>query len=36
MDLQKKFRRDANDYWFHLYHPEAGDVVVDIGAVYRP
>lgn len=27
-----KFLRDANDYWFHVYKPSEGDVVVDIGA----
>ena len=24
--------RDAEDYWFHLYKPRAGDTIVDIGA----
>ncbi len=27
-----KFRRDAADYWFHVYQPRRGDVLVDIGA----
>ena len=27
-----KFRRDAADYWFHVYKPLPGDVIVDIGA----
>lgn len=27
-----KFRRDAADYWFHVYQPRLGDVIVDIGA----
>ena len=27
-----KYRRDVNDYWFHVYKPAAGDVIVDIGA----
>ncbi|HYI96340.1 MAG TPA: FkbM family methyltransferase [Bryobacteraceae bacterium] len=27
-----KFLRDATDYWFHLYKPEPGDTIVDIGA----
>jgi FkbM family methyltransferase len=27
-----KFRRDAADYWFHVYQPQSGDVIVDIGA----
>ncbi len=27
-----KFLRDADDYWFHVYHPKPGDVIVDIGA----
>jgi len=25
-------RRNARDYWFHLYEPQSGDVIVDIGA----
>ncbi len=29
---EEKFRRDAADYWFHVYKPSAGDVIVDIGA----
>jgi FkbM family methyltransferase len=29
---EAKFRRDAADYWFHVYKPEQGDVIVDIGA----
>ncbi len=28
----RKHLRDAEDYWFHLYKPGAGDVIVDIGA----
>jgi FkbM family methyltransferase len=28
----QKHLRDAEDYWFHLYKPRAGDVIVDIGA----
>jgi FkbM family methyltransferase len=27
-----KYRRDVGDYWFHVYKPRAGDVIVDIGA----
>ncbi len=27
-----KYRRDVNDYWFHVYKPKPGDVIVDIGA----
>jgi FkbM family methyltransferase len=27
-----KHLRDAEDYWFHVYKPEAGDTIVDIGA----
>jgi FkbM family methyltransferase len=27
-----KYLRDAHDYWFYLYHPGDGDVIVDIGA----
>ncbi len=30
--LAEKFLRDAGDYWFHVYQPRAGDVIVDIGA----
>lgn len=30
--LDEKFLRDANDYWFHVYQPKAGDTIVDIGA----
>jgi FkbM family methyltransferase len=29
---EEKFRRDAADYWFHVYKPQPGDVIVDIGA----
>jgi FkbM family methyltransferase len=28
----QKHLRDADDYWFHVYKPEAGDTIVDIGA----
>ena len=28
----RKHLRDAEDYWFHLYKPQAGDTIVDIGA----
>ena len=28
----EKFLRDANDYWFHVYKPQTGDIIVDIGA----
>jgi FkbM family methyltransferase len=28
----RKHLRDAEDYWFHLYKPRAGDTIVDIGA----
>lgn len=27
-----KYLRDANDYWFHVYKPQPGDTIVDIGA----
>ena len=27
-----KYLRDADDYWFHVYKPHSGDVIVDIGA----
>lgn len=29
---EAKHRRDVEDYWFHVYRPEAGDVIVDLGA----
>src|ERR1700735_4129129 len=28
----RKYLRDAADYWFHVYQPQAGNVIVDIGA----
>jgi len=28
----EKYLRDANDYWFHIYKPRPGDIIVDIGA----
>ena len=28
----QKYLRDAEDYWFYLYKPQQGDVIVDIGA----
>jgi FkbM family methyltransferase len=28
----QKHLRDADDYWFHVYKPRAGDRIVDIGA----
>ena len=31
-DMAGKYLRDADDYWFHVYKPQAGDVIVDIGA----
>jgi len=27
----EKHLRDADDYWFHVYKPRTGDVIVDIG-----
>ena len=30
--MAEKHLRDADDYWFHVYKPRAGDVIVDIGA----
>jgi len=30
--LEQKYLRDADDYWFHVYRPQAGDTIVDIGA----
>lgn len=29
---EQKFLQDAEDYWFHVYRPQAGDTIVDIGA----
>jgi FkbM family methyltransferase len=31
-DQAEKHLRDVGDYWFHLYQPQPGDVIVDIGA----
>ena len=28
----RKHLRDAEDYWFHVYKPQPGDAIVDIGA----
>jgi FkbM family methyltransferase len=28
----EKYLRDAKDYWFHVYQPKPGDIIVDIGA----
>ena len=28
----RKHLHDAEDYWFHLYKPQPGDAIVDIGA----
>jgi len=28
----RKYLRDAEDYWFHVYKPLPGDAIVDIGA----
>jgi FkbM family methyltransferase len=28
----RKHVRDAGDYWFHVYKPAGGDIIVDIGA----
>ena len=30
--MAEKFLRDADDYWFHVYKPSPGDVIVDVGA----
>lgn len=30
--MATKYLRDAADYWFHVYKPKPGDVIVDIGA----
>jgi FkbM family methyltransferase len=30
--MATKYVRDADDYWFFVYKPKAGDVIVDIGA----
>ncbi len=32
LNRRGKFLRDAEDYWFHVYKPKPGDVIVDIGA----
>jgi FkbM family methyltransferase len=32
VQVLEKYLRDANDYWFHVYKPHSGDVIVDIGA----
>ena len=31
-DQTSKYLRDAADYWFHVYQPRSGDVIVDVGA----
>jgi len=31
-DTAATYLRDADDYWFHVYKPRPGDVIVDIGA----
>ena len=28
----QKYLRDADDYWFHVYKPQPGHIIVDIGA----
>ena len=28
----EKYLRDADDYWFHVYKPCVGEVIVDVGA----
>jgi FkbM family methyltransferase len=28
----EKYLRDADEYWFYVYHPRVGDTIVDIGA----
>ena len=30
--MAEKYLRDAADYWFHVYQPQPGDTIVDIGA----
>ncbi|MBI5087094.1 MAG: FkbM family methyltransferase [Acidobacteria bacterium] len=30
--MATKYLNDAEDYWYHVYKPQAGDVIVDIGA----
>jgi FkbM family methyltransferase len=30
--MAEKCLRDAEDYWFHVYKPKPGDVILDIGA----
>jgi FkbM family methyltransferase len=31
-DQPERCFRDAADFWFHVYQPEEGDVIVDVGA----
>jgi len=31
-ELLERYLRDARDYWFHVYQPRVGDVIVDLGA----
>ena len=31
-ERRAEYRREAADYWFHVYRPQPGDVIVDIGA----
>ena len=30
--MAEKYLRDTEDYWFHVYKPKPGDVIVDLGA----
>ena len=32
MTNEDRYLRDAQDYWFHVYTPKPGDVIVDVGA----
>jgi FkbM family methyltransferase len=32
LQMARQYLRNAEDYWFHVYKPGAGDVIVDIGA----
>jgi FkbM family methyltransferase len=32
LNRAEKYLRDAEDYWFHVFKPKPGDVIIDIGA----
>ena len=31
-DLVRRISEDVQDYWFHVYEPQCGDVIIDVGA----